>query len=127
VGPPGHPAPWYPPAGYPPYPGHLPAPPNHPRATLALALGITGLAGGLFFCGVPLVVSPFAWVIGHRALRDIRAAAGRLGGESSAQAGMVMGIVGTVLLFVFVTVVVLLVIGLAAADFGPVPPHGKSV
>lgn len=123
----GQPYTGYPPAGYPPPPGYFPAPPNHPRATLALALGITGLAGGLFFCGVPLLVSPFAWVVGHRALRDIRAAAGRLGGESSAQAGMVMGIVGTVLLFVFVIVVALVVIGLAATHFSPTPPHGKSV
>jgi hypothetical protein len=76
---------------------------------------------------VPLLVSPFAWVIGHRSLREIRAAGGHLGGESSAQAGMVMGIVGTVLLFVFVIVVVLLVIGLAASDFTTTATHGKAV
>lgn len=117
--PPGYP-PGYPPPGYPPPPGYYaaqPALPNHPQATLALALGIIGLAGGLFFCGVPLLVSPFAWVTGHRSLRDIRNAAGRLGGESTAQAGMVLGIIGTVLLVVWLILVVLLVIGLATTDF----------
>ena len=111
---PGYLPPGYPPPGY--YPPQ-PALPNHPQATLALALGIIGLAGGLFFCGVPLLVSPFAWVTGHRALREIRSAPGRLSGESAAQAGMVLGIIGTVLLVVWLILVVLLVVGLAASNF----------
>ena len=45
-----------------------------------------------------VVVSPFAWAFGHSALKEIRASQGRLGGESQALTGMILGIVGTVLL-----------------------------
>ena len=126
----GRPAADYPPSGQaapPGYPQVAAVVPNHPRATLALVLGITGVAGAPFFCGLTLLVSPFAWVIGHRALREVRASAGRLGGESAAQAGMVMGIIGSVLLVVLVIVLVLAVVLLAAANFPVSTPRGKAV
>lgn len=89
---------------------------DHPRATLALVLGVVALAGGLA-CGLPLLVSPFAWVVGGRAVREIRASGGRYGGEGQAKAGQVMGIVGTVVLVLAVlAVVTLIVIGLASSS-----------
>lgn len=87
--------PTYPPAAYAPaaYPpaGYGYAPPDHPRATTSLVLGILGLVG----CQV---LSPFAWSIGKKAVAEIDASQGRLGGRSQAQAGYILGIVGSVLL-----------------------------
>ena len=81
-----------------PYGTFSPAPPNHPQATTAMVLGLVGLVGALALCGLPLVVSPFAWALGRNSLKEIEASHGRLGGESTARAGMVMGIIGTILL-----------------------------
>jgi hypothetical protein len=92
-----------------PYGGYVP-PPDHPQSTLALVLGLVGVIGAFILC-LPLVVAPFAWVIGHGALKDIRASQGRLGGESNARTGMILGIIGTVLLilialFIFLAIVI---------------------
>ena len=57
--------------------------PDHPRATLALILGILGIVA----C---MVVAPFALVIGRGAVKDIDASGGRLGGRSMAQAGFIL-------------------------------------
>src|SRR4051794_8268192 len=56
--------------GSPPY-AFTPPRPTHPQSTLALILGIAGLALG-FLCGVGLLASPFAWAVGHHALSEIR-------------------------------------------------------
>ena len=97
-GPPGQPPP------YQQFQGGYYPPPDHPQATTALVLGILGLV----LCGV---IAPFAWQMGNRVLREIDAAQGQLGGRSSANAGRIMGIVGTAML-VF-SLVILLVGGLA--------------
>jgi hypothetical protein len=65
------------------------------RATLILVLGILSITACVF-CG------PFAWSMGRRDLRAM--AQGRMqtdnSGQGLTQAGMIMGIVGTVLMFV---------------------------
>lgn len=109
----------YPPAqgGAPaPYSAFAPASPAHPQSTLALVLGLVGLVGALFVCGLPLLVSPFAWAIGRSSLKDIRESHGRLGGESNARAGMIMGIIGTVLLILAVVAVVAIIVLVVMAD-----------
>ena len=78
----------------PPGPGH-----EHPRATMALVLGILGLAA----CGL---VAPFAWVVGKRTVEEIDRSNGMLGGRGPAQAGYVLGVVGTVFLALAVVFVV---------------------
>lgn len=84
----------------PPPPGAHPQPPrDHPQATTALVLGILGLV----LCGV---LAPFAWVVGGRAVREIDASGGALGGRSQANAGRILGIVGSVLLLLAVVVLV---------------------
>lgn len=87
----------YPPYQGQPYPQGYPAQaqyaPNHPRATTALVLGILGLV----VCGV---IAPFAWSIGKKTVDEIDASQGQLGGRGSAQAGYIMGIIGTVLLII---------------------------
>jgi hypothetical protein len=81
----------YPPA-QPPYGyGYGPQyrPPDHPQATTILVLGILG-----FFCGV---LGPFAWVLGRRALTEIDASGGTIGGRSNVQVGYILGIVTSIL------------------------------
>lgn len=82
--------------GYPGYPVYTK--PDHPQASTALIVGIIGLAGGLTFCGVPLLASPFAWAIGQRAKNEIDREPDRWGGRSHANTGMILGIIGTALL-----------------------------
>jgi hypothetical protein len=83
----GQPAYGQPPYGQPPT-GYAP---DHPKATTALVLGILGLV----VCGV---IAPFAWRIGRRTLDEIDGSHGQLGGRGTAQAGYVLGIIGTVVL-----------------------------
>lgn len=84
--------PTYPPPGY-----AAPGPylPDHPRATTSLVLGILGVV----LCQI---AAPFAWVMGKRTLDEIDASQGTLGGRGAAQAGYILGIVGTVILGLFV-------------------------
>ena len=111
--PPGQP-PYYPPPGVPGQPSYGAFAPAHPQSTLAMVLGLVGLVGAVFACGLTLVVSPFAWAIGRRSLREIEASQGRLGGESSARTGMILGIVGTVLLVIAILVLIAFVVLLVA-------------
>ena len=106
------PAPYAPP----PYSGFVVQPPDHPQATLALVLGLVGLVGAFVFCGVTLLVSPFAWGVGHFSLKEIRASQGRIGGESQARTGMILGIVGTALLVLVVVGLIVLIVVTAATD-----------
>src|SRR6478609_5822680 len=48
-----------------------PTPPAHSSATTAMALGLIGLVGILFCGGITLILSPFAWAIGGKAVREI--------------------------------------------------------
>ena len=91
-------------ASYPPPPPG-PYAPDHPRATLSLVLGILALV----LCQV---LGPFAWSIGGRAVREIDASGGQLGGRGAANAGRILGIIATVLLVVSVVFFVVAVVGL---------------
>ena len=105
--------------GYPPaYGGVLP---DHPSAGLAMGLGITGLIG-IVFCQLLLFAAPFAWAIGGKAVREIDAQPGRYGGRDKAQAGRVMGIIGTVVLGLgLLALVVVIVVAVAASTNSPSP------
>ncbi|MEP6814051.1 MAG: DUF4190 domain-containing protein [Marmoricola sp.] len=83
----------------PPYQPQYQVLPDHPQATTVLVLGILGLV----LCGV---IAPFAWTMGNRVQGEIDASRGTLGGRSSANAGRIMGIIGTVLLIVYGVVIV---------------------
>ena len=85
---PGQPAPW---GGspYSPYqlgPNGVPIgpPPDHPQTTTVLLLGILGFA-------VCQAVSPFAWVIGHRALKEIDESGGRTAGGPTSRSATSSG------------------------------------
>ena len=106
----------YPP-GYQPYGGNPVAPPEHPKATTAMVVGILGLT----MCQV---AAPFAWVIGKRTVAEIDASGGRLGGRGQAQAGYIMGIVGTVLLglaIAFLIIYLVIVIALIGGSIATSP------
>ena len=92
--------------GTPPYgaPQYGAAPANHPQSTTILVLGILGLV-------VCSVLAPIAWVMGNRAVAEIDASNGTLGGRSNANIGRILGIIGTVLLVLGVLVFLLVVIG----------------
>lgn len=111
----GYPPPHQPygqPGGYAPQGGGPlhPVAPTPSSATTAMVLGIISLASVVLACGIGLVLAPFAWVVGGRAVRQIDASGGTLGGRDQAQAGRVMGILGTVLLVLIVLVVVALIL-----------------
>ena len=93
--------------GYPTYAS------DHPKATTVLILGILGIV----VCGF---LAPFAWRMGKRTVDEIDASQGRLGGRGSAQAGYILGLIGTVLLALgllfLVVVVVIAIIGAATSS-----------
>jgi hypothetical protein len=94
-----------PPHGYPPHQ-------DHPRALLAMILGILGLV----ICGP---VAPFAWWIGKKAVNEIDDSGGRLGGRGMAKAGYIMGVIGTIFLVIMVLVVAVMVpVGFQSAQSG---------
>ena len=101
--------------GYPPYAAFAPAAPVHRQANLSLILGICGLAFG-FMCGIGFLISPFAWALGHNAVKEIRASQGHLGGEGTAKAGMITGIIGTVILILGVIALIAIAVILAVGD-----------
>jgi Domain of unknown function (DUF4190) len=107
-----------PPYGTPPQYGYgYPAPPpNHPRATTILVLGILSLT----CCGL---CGPFAWVMGHGALKEINSSGGTIGGHGQVMAGYICGIIGTVLLLFTVLILVLefVVFGAAVMTHHPTP------
>jgi len=88
-------------------------PPKHPKATLVLILGILGLI-------VCSVLAPFAWVMGNRAVAEIDANPGVYDGRGEAQAGRILGIIGTVLLILSIVVLafalVLIIVGVASSS-----------
>lgn len=82
------------------------APQDHPRAMTSLILGIVGL----LLCQL---VSPFAWVMGKRAIDEIDANPQMYGGRSTAVAGWILGIIGTVIIglaLVFLVIVVIIAV-----------------
>lgn len=73
-----------------------PPPPSAPatassRGTTALVLGILG-----FLCCQ--VCAPFAWYIGSQEVKAIKAGQAPIEGQGTATAGMILGIIGTILL-----------------------------
>jgi hypothetical protein len=89
----------------PPQPGQYAYPvgpprPNSSNAVTALILGILGLV----MCG-PFTAIP-ALILGRKATREIDASQGQLEGRGMAQAGFILGIVGTAVGVVALLIVV---------------------
>jgi hypothetical protein len=100
--------PQYPPTPYEPAP-YAPMGPQtreHSTGIVALVLGIAAFATGI------LLLSPFAWWLGKKAMNEIDAAPGTYGNRGMALAGYVMGIIGSVLLALFILGLIALIVGL---------------
>ncbi len=109
-GQPGYGAPTY---GGPTQPGL----PPHPSAMTALVLGIVSLGGVVFCAGLTLVLAPFAWWTGGRAVKEIDANPGRFGSREQAQAGRIMGMIGTGLLVMGILgIMALIALGVATSE-----------
>lgn len=105
-------------SGQPPYDGQPPygqqpfyPQPDHPQATTVLILGILGLV----LCQV---LSPFAWSMGNRVLREIDASGGQVGGRGQVNAGRICGIIGTILLAASIGLLLLFFVLFAVAGVG---------
>ncbi|HYX25774.1 MAG TPA: DUF4190 domain-containing protein [Thermoanaerobaculia bacterium] len=61
------------------------------QAVTSLILGILGV----ICCGL---IAPIAWYIGNQELKAIQSGASPVAGEGLAKAGMILGIIGTILL-----------------------------
>jgi len=100
-----------------PPPGYPVVRPDHPRATTSMVLGILGLVV-CAFC------APFAWSIGGKTVKEIDASGGAYGARGQAQAGYIMGIIGTILLGLTVVGFVLwlifaVILGVTSSTSGP--------
>lgn len=124
--------PGYPPA-YPPQPaGYYVTPPpgagvpEDGGANAAMIIGIISLASILLLCGVGLIASPVALFMGLSAKRRIDASNGALRGRGNAQAGFVMGIIGTVLLVLAIIGAIIFVVVMIAAFNDPTVLDGTN-
>ena len=68
--------------------------PEHPQGTIVLILGILG-----FFVGV---TAPFAWYLGGKAMKEIRASGITYSNEAQVNIGRILGIVMTLLYAVMI-------------------------
>jgi hypothetical protein len=73
------------------YGGYGGIPPDHPRAQLSLILGILGLVCCGLFTAIP------AYIIGNKAVKEIDASGGTIGGRGMANAGKICGLIGIIL------------------------------
>ncbi|MEA1903099.1 MAG: DUF4190 domain-containing protein [Actinomycetota bacterium] len=87
--------------------------PEASQATTALVLGILGIV----ICGI---LGPFAWVMGKNELEGIDSGRRDPANRGSAQAGKVLGIVGTVFLGLglIIGILLLLFVAVAAVETG---------
>ena len=119
--PPPPPHPSYPPQqpwGQQPHQPGYPYPPGgpgfQPPQTDGLALGamVVGIVSLVLTCGygVGLLGSPVALVLGRISMKRIDRSGGRLGGRGMAQAGFILGIIGTVLLVLALIAVVVVIV-----------------
>ncbi|MDD5644931.1 MAG: DUF4190 domain-containing protein [bacterium] len=78
------------------------------RAVTALVLGIVGM-----LCCGPLAIA--AWILGAMELSDIKKGLSSKAGEGMAKAGMIIGIVGTVLMILGILIwISIMAIGIMA-------------
>jgi hypothetical protein len=98
--------------GPPPYgqQGYSQAAPDHPQGTVVLVLGIVGIFVG--------ICAPFAWYLGSKALKEIRASGQTYANEQQIVIGRILGIVITILMIaaVAISIIVAIIAIIAAAN-----------
>lgn len=97
-----------------PYP-YSPGAPTDGTAIGAMVLGILGL---VMMCGygIGIIPSIIAIFLGRSSKRKIRDSQGQLAGEGMAQAGFIMGIIGTVISALFILVIGGFIVAMIATD-----------
>lgn len=103
--PPLPPLPPAPQGGYYGQPMYAAQPPTDGMGIAAFIIGIVALTLSCAY-GITLLLSPVALFMGRSAMKRVDRSEGRLGGRGFAQAGFIMGIVGTVLLVLSIVAVV---------------------
>lgn len=86
--------------------------PKMPGAVASLVLGILAVAG-TFLLIVPVFLAPLAWYHGAAARRRIEREPDRWSGAGEARAGLVLGIVGSVLMIMVLGVLLLIALGVS--------------
>ncbi len=80
---------------------------EHPQGTMIFVLGIVGIFVG--------VCAPIAWILGNKALNEIKATGASYSNESQIRTGRMLGKVFTILYIVFIVLyIVFLVVVLAS-------------
>jgi hypothetical protein len=89
--------------------GYSQAAPDHPQGTAVLVLGIVGIFVG--------ICAPFAWYLGSKALKEIRASGRTYANEQQIVIGRILGIVITILMIaaVAISIIVAIIAIIAAA------------
>ena len=87
--------------------GHVPAPPNHPSAATAMTFGLIAIIT-MWGCGVTGFLGIVGIVLGRKARREIDNEPGRWGGRGMATAGLVTGLIATVLSVLLIAVLLIL-------------------
>jgi len=82
----------------------LGSPVEHPQATAVLFLG----AASILCCGA---LGPVAWALGKRALDQIEASGGAVGGRAQVLVGYVLGVIGTILMICMAVLFGLVLLG----------------
>lgn len=100
--------PWQQPSGYPPMQPYQVTPPTDGLGVAAMVIGIVSL---VMMCayGIGLLGSPAALIMGRISMKRIDRSEGRIGGRGMAQAGFILGIVGTILLVLAIIAVAVIV------------------
>lgn len=98
----------YPPGGYGTYPnqghgGGYGGQVEHPQGTTVLILGILGIVA----CQI---LAPFAWSMGNKALEEVDRDPLRYSNRSLVNTGRILGLVGTVILGIYVAIFVLYIV-----------------
>ena len=88
----------------PQFPSESSAYPEQSQATTILVLGILGIV----ICGI---LAPFAWSMGNKELAAIDSGRRNPENRGTANAGRILGIVGTILLGIGIIVLILLAVG----------------
>ena len=83
--------------------------PEQSQATTILVLGILGIV----ICGI---LAPFAWNMGNKELAAIDAGRRTPENRGTANAGRILGIIGTVLLAISIVVIILAISGAIAVN-----------
>ncbi len=89
-----------------------PDPSQYPEASQATTVLVLGILG-LIICGV---LAPVAWVMGKNELEAIESGRRPPENRGSANAGRILGIIGTILLGLAIVLIIFVVVGAFAVN-----------